>query len=74
MVGDIHVEIDLSLLGCNSKLLWNGIYNQLVNIAVSNSNKICIIVYFHDIHNELLENFYSYIQTPIFNQINLNTY
>ena len=71
MVSDIHVEIDLSLLGCNSKLLWNDIYNQLVNIAVSNSNKICIIVCknFHDIHNELLENFYSYIQTPIFNQI-----
>ena len=71
MVSDIHVEIDFSLLGCNSKLLWNDIYNQLINISVSNNNKICIIVCknFHDIHNELLENFYSYMQKPLFQKI-----
>ena len=71
MVSDIHVEIDFSLLGCNSKVLWNDIYNQLINISVSNHNKICIIVCknFHDIHNELLENFYSYMQVPLFQQI-----
>ncbi len=67
MVSDIHVEIDLSLLGCISKLLWNEIYNQLVDIASSNMNNICIITCknFHDIHSELLENFYSYMQTPV---------
>ncbi len=71
MVSDIHVEIDFALLGCNSKLLWNDIYNQLINISISNNNKICIIVCknFHDIHNELLDNFYSYMQTSIFKKI-----
>ena len=32
MVSDIHVEIDFALLGCNSKLLWNEIYHNLINI------------------------------------------
>ena len=73
MVSDIHVEIDLSLLGCTSKLLWNEIYKSLINIFTSSMNNICIIVCknFQDIHNELLENFYSHMQTCISQKINL---
>jgi hypothetical protein len=63
-ISDIHYEIDMSLLGCNSKLLWHDIYQQIVDILSAKSNKIGIIVCkdFHNIHSELLENFYSYIQ------------
>lgn len=63
-ISDIHFEIDMSLLGCNSKLLWHEIYQQIVDILSSKSNKTGIIVCkdFHNIHSELLENFYSYIQ------------
>jgi len=63
-VSDIHYEIDMSLLGCNSKLLWHEIYQQIIDIVSAKSDKYGIIVckYFHDIHSELLENFYSYMQ------------
>ena len=63
-ISDIHYEIDLSLLGCNSKLLWHEIYLQIVDIISAKNNKSGIILckYFHEIHSELLENFYSYIQ------------
>jgi hypothetical protein len=63
-ISDIHYEIDMSLLGCNSKLLWHEIYLQLIDIISAKTDKSGIIVckYFHEIHNELLENFYSYMQ------------
>jgi hypothetical protein len=63
-ISDIHYEIDMSLLGCNSKLLWHDIYQQIVDILSAKQNKIGIIVCkdFHNIHSELLENFYSYMQ------------
>ena len=63
-VSDIHYEIDMSLLGCNSKLLWHEIYQQIIDIISAKTDKSGIIVckYFHEIHNELLENFYSYMQ------------
>lgn len=63
-ISDIHYEVDLSMLGCNSKLLWHEIYLQIVDIISAKANKLGIIVckYFQDIHSELLENFYSYMQ------------
>lgn len=63
-ISDIHYEIDMSLLGCNSKLLWHEIYLQLIDIISAKADKSGIIVckYFHEIHSELLENFYSYMQ------------
>jgi hypothetical protein len=66
-VSDIHYEIDMSLLGCNSKLLWHDIYQQMVDIISAKSDKSGIIVckYFHEIHSELLDNFYSYMQKNV---------
>ena len=63
-ISDIHFELDMSLLGCNSKLLWHEIYMQIIDIVSTKSEKSFIIVCknFHEIHSELLENFYSYIQ------------
>jgi DNA polymerase III delta prime subunit len=68
-ISDIHFEVDLSILGCNSKLLWHEIYEQIIDIIYSSSScslkqKVGIIVCkeFHNINNELLETFYSYIQ------------
>jgi len=54
----------MSLLGCNSKLLWHDIYQQIIDSLSAKSHKTGIIVckYFHEIHSELLENFYSYMQ------------
>lgn len=63
-ISDIHYEIDMSLLGCNSKLLWHEIFFQIIDIVSVKSEKIGIIVCknFHSIHSELLDIFYSYIQ------------
>jgi hypothetical protein len=69
-ISDIHYEIDMSLLGCNSKLLWHEIFFQIVDIISVKPNKLGIIVCknFHLIHTELLEIFYSYMQQ--YNQAN----
>jgi len=63
-ISDIHYEIDMSLLGCNSKLLWHEIFFQIVDIISVKQEKIGVIVCknFHLIHTELLEIFYSYMQ------------
>lgn len=64
-ISDIHFEIDMSLLGCHAKVLWNEIYNNIVDIVLAKPDNSGIIVckYFHNIHSELLEIFYSYMQT-----------
>jgi hypothetical protein len=63
-ISDIHYEVDMGLLGCNSKLLWHELYQQLIDIISAKTEKNGIIVCknFQEIHNELLENFYSYMQ------------
>ena len=73
-LSDIHFEIDMELLGCNAKLLWNDIYNHILNILSSRQNHIGIIVCknFHKIHSELLDIFYSYLQTLTHKNINLH--
>ena len=70
-ISDIHFEIDMALLGCNSKLLWNEIYINIVDVLSARTNKNGIIVCknFHKIHSELLDCFYSYIQE---NNINIH--
>jgi hypothetical protein len=64
-ISDIHFEIDMSLLGCNSKLLWNSIYNQIIDVVSARVEPYGIIVckYFHKVHSELLDTFYSYMQS-----------
>lgn len=63
-MSDIHFEINMALLGCNSKLLWNEIYTQIIDVISTRPTMCGIIVCknFHNIHGELLEVFYSYIR------------
>ena len=62
-ISDCHFEVDMSLLGCNSKHLWNEIYSQIQDIVSSRSNTTAFVMCknFHKIHSELLETFYSYM-------------
>ena len=64
-ISDIHFEVDMSLLGCNSKSVWNDIYTRIVDVIFTNIYKIGIIICknFHNIHRELINVFYSYMQT-----------
>ena len=72
-ISDIHYEIDMMLLGCNSKILWHDIFNNIIDIINTKKNKIGIIVCknFHEIHTELLECFYSYMQKKLFSTIKI---
>ena len=63
-ISDIHYEIDMNILGCNSKSLWNTIFVNIVDIINTKDKKCGIIVCknFHNINNELLNVFYSYLK------------
>lgn len=64
-MSDVHYEVDMELLGCNSRLLWISVYNQIVDIIqAKKEHKYGFIVCknFHTINSELLEIFYSYMQ------------
>jgi hypothetical protein len=64
-ISDIHYEVDMSLLGCNAKLLWHEIFQQIVDIVSAKTFHKCGIIlckHFSEIHNELLDAFYSYMQ------------
>lgn len=63
-ISDIHYEIDMSLLGVNSKILWHDLFNQITDIIQVKQEKhgIILCTNFHMIHTELLDIFYSYMQ------------
>ena len=63
-ISDTHFEVDMELLGCNSKNNWNEIYSKILDIIESSKIRKGIILCknFHSINNELLDVFYSYTQ------------
>jgi len=64
---DIHFEVDMSTLGCNSKNIWHDLFFQIIEIVSSRPEKTGIILCknFHLIYNELLDVFHSYIRHPL---------
>lgn len=73
-ISDIHYEVDIELLGCNAKIFWNKIYNDILDIVSTKSHLSGIIVCknFHKIHSELLECFYSYMQPIFYKNLNIS--
>ena len=63
-ISDVHYEIDMNLLGCNSKTIWYELFLQIVDIVYTKQIKHGYIVCknFQKIHTELLDIFYSYMQ------------
>jgi hypothetical protein len=72
-MSDVHFEIDMSLLGCTSKLLWTEMHSQIVDVVSARPDPVGIIVckYFHNVHSELLETFYSYMHMSHHSSIRL---
>ena len=64
-ISDIHFEIDMELLGCNARVLWNELYKAILDILSARHSHTGIIMCknFHKTHNELLDIFYSYMQS-----------
>jgi len=72
-ISDIHYEIDVSLLGCNAKLLWHEIFNHIVDSILSKNQSISYIILknFNKINNELLDIFYTYMQQDLTSYVNI---
>jgi DNA polymerase III delta prime subunit len=66
-ISDIHYEINVEHLTCNPKNLFNNIYNSIIDNIELNKNKFGYILCknFHNINEELLDVFYSYMQKII---------
>jgi len=72
-ISDVHFEIDMELLGCNSKVLFNNLFYHIVEIISTRISKFGIILCknFHKIHSELLEIFFTYMQSLLHKKINI---
>ena len=72
-ISDIHYEIDVSLLGCNAKLLWHEIFNHIIDSILSKNQNIAYIILknFNKINNELLDIFYTYMQVDLTSYVNI---
>jgi hypothetical protein len=67
-ISDVHYEVDIDLLGCNSKTIWNDIYIQISDIIrnkYTDKSGFIVCKNFHLVNNELLEIFYSYLHSPL---------
>ena len=63
-ISDIHFEIDMQLLGCTARALWNQLFHQVLDIISTRQARKGIILCknFQDIHPELLSLFCTYMQ------------
>lgn len=63
VISDIHYEIDMELLGCNSKGLFQEMMKNIKDIIMTKQERFGIVLCknFHMIHPELLDIFYSYM-------------
>lgn len=72
-ISDIHIEVDFATLGCNSKQTWNEIHTNIINICLTNNYKLFFVLCknFQDIHIELYDIFYSYMQSIMHENIKI---
>jgi len=67
-MSDVHYEVDMDLLGCNSKPLWDDIYTHICDIIqnkYTDKHGIIVCKNFHKINHELLDIFYSYMHSNV---------
>ena len=64
----------MELLGCNAKSLWNAVYHHVLDILSTRQTHRGIVLCrnFHRIHSELLDTFYSYMQTLAHKELDLS--
>ena len=63
-MSDVHFEVDVGLLGCNSKQLWNDIFTHITDVVSLRENRQTFVLCkgFDKINSELLDVFHSYMQ------------
>ena len=62
-ISDVHIEINFEFLGCIAKNLWAAIYHNIEQLA-GNKPFIVLCRNFCSVNNELIDNFYTYMNHP----------
>lgn len=58
----VKYEVDMSLLGCNARVLWHEIYTTIIDADRGTLHGVIVCKEFQEIHVELHDIFYSYMQ------------
>ncbi len=63
---DVHFEVDMGLLGVKPLQMWHELYGAMTDAVLhrQQSEAIVLCKNMHEIHSELLDIFYSYMQLP----------
>ena len=66
-ISDIHFEVDFGLLGCNAKSIWHTICSQIKDVLSARGIKKGIVLCknMHNMHSELVDCFYGYMQSNL---------
>ncbi len=66
-MSDVHFEVDMEFLGCQSRTLWPAIHECISDVVAARDIKRGIVLCknFHSTHKELLDTFYYYLGGPL---------
>lgn len=71
-VSDIHIEIDIELLGCQAKALWNTIYKYINNMTFLHNEIFILCKNFHHINDDLYDIFDCYMQKNYYKETKIH--
>ena len=71
-VSDIHIEIDIELLGCQAKSLWNTIYRYINNMTFLHNELFILCKNFHLINDDLYDIFDCYMQKNYYKETKIH--
>ena len=57
-ISDIHYEVDMSLLGCNAKLLWNELFTHIVMLFLQRKGNM--VLSYANIFMKFTANYWKY--------------
>jgi len=62
-ISDVHIEVDFDLLGTNEYAIWVALFQQIQHISKETmGNCIVLCMNFHNIKEELLDIFYTFLR------------
>lgn len=71
-ISDIHIEIDIELLGCQAKSLWNTIYLFINNMTFLHNELFILCKNFHHINDDLYDIFDCYMQKNYYKETKIH--
>ena len=71
-ISDIHIEIDIELLGCQAKGLWNTIYKYINDMTFLHNEIFILCKNFHQINDDLYDIFDCYMQKNYYKETKIH--